>query len=215
LALALTAGVVSSSRAADIVTMPTANTLKAGQVQVAYYHLWLDYRAVGAPEHLGLGTIYYGATDRLQLDAWVTRPGRGSGSLVLNPSFVLVKESSSAPNIVVGAQDVANALDYKTSAYLAMAKTITNSERKLLPMVRLHLGAGTNMNHGVFGGLETTLYGPLGAVVTYSQNDKILDNRHVIAGLTFTFPHMPVVLKGGVLGRHTWVGIAYTMDFSK
>lgn len=209
--LALAVSAISAAPAADIVTLPTANQLKAGQVEAAYYRLDLDYPP-GAPTNMGLATLYYGFSNRFEVDAWWIDPNKGGDEIVINPSYLLVQESSNKPSLVVGAQDLFNALKGKPSWYVAGAKTIRARKGGLFPVVRLHAGWGSKANSGFFGGVQAMIYGPLGMVLLHSQNEGLLGGENLIAGLTFTFPKMPLVLKGGVLGKHTWIGIAYTFD---
>jgi hypothetical protein len=55
----------ASAWAGDIVTMPTANQLHKGEVDLAYYYLSLDLPE-GAPQHVNYQTVYVGFTDKFE-----------------------------------------------------------------------------------------------------------------------------------------------------
>ncbi|MGQ9697543.1 MAG: hypothetical protein ACUVRO_06070 [Armatimonadota bacterium] len=207
---------VSAAFAADIVTLPTANQLKGNQLEVAYYRLDLDFKAPpsAAPGKANLVTAYWGITDRLELDAWWYDPDLGGSDLALNASFLVVPESEAMPSIVVGAQDITTALPTgKVSWFAATAKNLVADEsRRFFPVVRLHAGVGSKQNRGVFGGIQAVIAGNLGLVVLRSTNKDLLGGRRWITGLTYTFPKTPLVIKAGTLGRHNWVGVAYTFS---
>lgn len=216
LCLALLAALLAASaaRAADIVTLPTANQTRAKDLELAYYRFDLDYPP-GAPTSLGIGTAYLGVTDWLEIDAWWLDPNKGGDKVQINPSILLMRESLVRPSIVIGAQDITSTFG-QPSYYIAAAKNvIALPTRGLLPVVRLHLGVGTKANEGVFGGVQVMLTRRVGAIALYSQNDGLLGGDNIIAGLTYNFPVIPLVLKGGVAGKHTWVGIAYTLGLSR
>ena len=59
----------SAATADDIVTMPTANQLKAGELDAAAYYLQPGCATSPAPEFVQYQTLYVGLTDRLEVDA--------------------------------------------------------------------------------------------------------------------------------------------------
>jgi len=213
LALALCLAVASAALAGDIVTLPTANQLKADQIELAYYRLDLNFRSPGAPSSAGLATAYWGITNRLELDAWWVHWNHGAGSdVAINPSFLVLPETVATPAVVVGAQDITGALPTgKVSYYVAAAKNVFHDpKRRFFPLIRLHGGVGTKMNNGFFGGVQAVVTGRLGLIILNSRN-PLLDGNHWITGLSYTFPRIPLVVKGGTLGRHAWIGAAYTL----
>ena len=62
LALALVAAMAAATvaYAADIVTVPTANQLKQGEVDLAYYYIGLDFPEP-MPQRVNVQTLYLGA----------------------------------------------------------------------------------------------------------------------------------------------------------
>jgi len=214
LLMAVFAVLASAAMAADIVTLPTANQLKADQLEIAYYRLDLDFKNPAAPGKANLTTVYWGITDRLELDAWWYDPEKGGSDLALNASFLVIPEGEVMPAVVVGVQDITTALPTgKLSWYAAAAKNVIVSEaRRFFPVVRLHGGVGAKQNNGIFGGVQALVTRNLGAVVLYSSNEALLGGRNWITGLTYTFPKTPLVLKFGTLGRHNWFGAAYTIS---
>jgi hypothetical protein len=215
--------VCSAVFAADIVTVPTANQLKAGQMDVAYYYLGLDMPK-GAPQSIQAQTLYVGVTDQLEVDFHRYDPEKNTDriSTIVNASVLLMSETASRPSVVVGGRNlgagqttlnpVANS--EKTSWFLSMAKNVTpmTPQGPKLPLIRVHLSVGTKDNtllgesrhEGLFGGLQALLTPEIGAVALYDGTDTI-------TGLTFTPKGAAYTIKGGTYGDHWWVGLSYAM----
>lgn len=219
LLLALCAGMVL---AADIVTMPTANQLKKGEVELAAYYLDLDLNApVGmAPEFVNYETLYVGVTDWLELDVHQANVNRDKSSTVFVVSGKLLAETQTLPDVVVGVRNLSGttttnnpvlaAKSDDPSYYISTAKTFFKGEPGP-PLVRLHLSYGTsdwtllgeNRHNGFFGGTQFLLTPEIGAVAIYDAQD-------LITGLTYMPKSVPgLTLKAGTYGTHTWVGVAY------
>lgn len=208
----------------DIVTMPTANQLKAREVDIAAYYLDLSMPS-GAPQFVYYQTLYVGLTDRIELDIHRAKVNRDEDSVVLVGSIKLVNEGPDTPDVVIGLRNITGSattlapkLRSKTerrSVYIAAAKTFfMNPEKPGPPLVRLHAGLGTEdwtllnegRHKGLFGGLQFLFHPVVGAVV---END----GRDWITGLTIMPLNSGVTLKGGTYGDHRWYGVAYRKQF--
>jgi hypothetical protein len=226
--LVLTLVAVSAAYCADIVTVPTANQLKAGQIDVAYYYLGLDLPA-GPPQNLQAQTLYIGLTDRVELDVHRYDPQKNldKTSTIVNATVLLLPETALNPAVVIGGRNLggeqttnnpgsatARANSKKRSWFISAAKNVTPMlpSGPKLPLVRLHVSLGTkdwtllggeeSRHGGLFGGVQALLTPEIGAVVLHDRQD-------LITGLTFTPGDKGVTLKGGMFGDHWWVGISY------
>lgn len=204
----------------DIVTMPTANQLKAGEVDVAAYYLGLDM-PVGAPQSVNYMTLYVGITDRLEIDAHRADVDKDETSTVVVASYKLLSETPTAPDLVVGVRNLfgeATTLNPAVrgksedrSYFLSAARTFfVNPDAPGPPLVRAHLSVGTadwtllgeKRHEGLFGGLQFLFRPDLGAVI---QND----GQDLITGLTYMPANTGLTFKAGTYGDHWWAGIAY------
>lgn len=209
----------------DIVTMPTANQLKAGELDVAGYYLGLDSKSP-APEYVQYQTLYIGITNRLELDAHRAAIDNNETATVLVGSVKLLSESQMLPDLVVGCRNLLGAptvinppgspVDFRSkskdrSYFLSGAKTFfLNPSKPGPPLVRAHLSVGTadwtllneKRHEGVFGGLQFLIRPDLGAVVQH-------DGQDLITGITFMPVGSGLTFKGGTFGDHWWAGIAY------
>lgn len=226
-AYALTALLLLASCACadDIVTMPTANQLKAGEVDVAVYYLGLDFPE-GAPQHVNYQTLYVGLTDMVELDVHRADVDKGKTSTVLVGSFKLLSETATVPDLVVGIRNIGGtattddnpltgiderAKSKKRSYFLSGAKTFfLNPAAPGPPLVRVHLSIGSEdwtllnekRHDGLFGGLQFLFRPEVGAVVQH-------DGQDLITGITFMPRNTGLTIKGGTYGDHWWAGIAY------
>ncbi len=220
LLVALGAGVAS---AGDIVTVPTANQVKAGEIDLAGYYIFVDNDAlVDAIQPLDIGsvraqTFYMGLTDEVELDIHrydVDKVGKDS---IYNLSVLLLKEDAKRPNLIIGGRDLTKVYGH-ASYYLCAAKTMNPpvGGPPTGPIYRLHLSVGTEDNtlfaegrhEGLFGGVQI-LFRPsnpaVGLVALYDATD-------VITGLTYVpKPRWPT-FKGGTFGGHWWVGVSHTFN---
>ncbi len=208
----------------DIVTMPTANQLKAREVDVAVYYLDLN-TPDGAPQFVQYQTLYLGLTDKIELDFHRADVNRDAKSVVTVASLKLLSEGPDTPDLVLGVRNLTgeattNDPDMRSktrrrSVFLAGAKTyFLKTEVKGPPLVRVHLGLGTEdytlMNEkrheGVFGGLQFLFHPVVGAVVER-------DGRDWITGITIMPPNTGLTIKGGTYGDHKWYGVAFRKQF--
>ncbi|MHB9134618.1 MAG: hypothetical protein ACYDBB_26390 [Armatimonadota bacterium] len=206
--------------AADIVTMPTANQLKQGEIDVAYYYLALDLPD-GAPQSVHYQTLYVGLTDWLEVDAHRADVDKDKTSVVLVGSIKLLSESPTKPDLVIGVRNFTgtattnNPMGLEASKdasyYITAAKTFFLQPAKPgPPLVRVHLGLGTEDNtllgesrhKGLFGGLQALFVPTVGGIVQY-------DGRDLITGLTYMPKGTDLTLKFGTYGDHKWVGVSW------
>jgi len=225
LALAVWAG---PARAGDIVTMPTANQLGAGEVDLAQYHIWFRYPpGSGAPTHAWFSTMYVGVTDRVEVDVWYINPNKQPSQTVINATGLLTSQrKGDYADVVVGIRDLGDSLErlfppagnhFERSVFVAAAKTLNPPPgpptKHDMPIWRAHLGVGTSLglgtnldrvgDGGVFGGLQVLVTPQIGAIALWDGTDDII-------GLTYTRkPDWPTI-KGGVFGDHWWIGVNYT-----
>jgi hypothetical protein len=204
----------------DIVTMPTANQLKAGEVDAAIYYLGLNLPA-GAPQQVNYQTLYVGITNRLELDVHHADVDKDETSTVLVGSLKLFSETKTMPDVVVGCRNITGeattrnpflrAKSEDRSYFISTAKTFfMNPKAPGPPLVRLHLSLGTpdwtllgdKRHDGVFGGLQFLFHPEFGAVTEY-------DGESWITGLTIMPKNSGLTFKGGTYGKHWWVGLAF------
>ncbi len=207
----------------DIVTMPTANQLKAGEVDAAGYYLSLDMPSA-APQFVQYQTLYLGLTDRFELDVHRAAVDKDETSTVYVLSAKLMDEGPVKPDLVFGIRNLTGeattlnpAVADKSedrSYFLSAAKTFfINPLKPGTPLVRAHLSVGTadwtllgeERHKGLFGGLQFLLTPTIGAVI---QND----GQDTITGLTIMPKGSGLTIKGGTFGDHSWVGIAWRKD---
>jgi hypothetical protein len=213
LALCLT---LTAAFAEDIVTVPTANQLCAGQFDVAAYHIELD---LDGPEGaVGAQTLYAGLSNSLELDVHrydVNLPGTDFDAVttIFNATYLVVREDATKPNVVIGGRDLSGELGH-ASWFVCSAKTLNPPAGPPTgPIYRLHLSLGTEDNtllgeprhEGLFGGVQICVkpvFPQVGVVGLY-------DGQDVITGVTFTPTESSPTFKGGTFGDHWWVGISY------
>jgi hypothetical protein len=209
--------------AGDIVTVPTANQVKAGEADVAVYYISVDNGSLIAPlRPLDIGfvraqTLYVGLTDRVELDVHRYDVDKVGAETIFNSTVVLQQEDLKHPIVVIGGRDLSRAYGH-ASYFVSAAKTLNPpvGGPPTMPIIRLHLSVGTKDNtlfgeerhEGLFGGVQMVLkpVNPmLGAIALY-------DGQDVITGLTVVpHPGWPTI-KGGTFGGHNWVGISYTFN---
>lgn len=212
-----------SAMAGDIVTVPTANQVKAGEADVAVYYISADEDSLIEPlQPLGIDfvraqTLYVGLTDRLELDVHRYDVDEVAVDSIFNATYVLQHETMKRPIVVIGGRDLSREYDH-ASYFVSAAKTLNPpvGGPPTEPIVRLHLSLGTEDNtlfgesrhEGIFGGVQALLRPSspaLGLVGLY-------DGRDVITGLTVVpQPGWPTI-KGGTFGGHWWVGLSYTFN---
>lgn len=198
--------------AADIVTMPTANQLKQGEVDVAAYYLGLDMPA-GAPQHVWYQTLYLGVTDRFELDVHRADVDVAGTSTVLVGSYLVNRETATLPDVVVGVRNFLEEDGIDPSYFVSTAKTFFLRDAGAPPLVRAHLSYGTEdltllgaeRHDGFFGGLQALVTPNWGAIALY-------DGEDVITGISYMPTGTDLTIKGGTYGDHWWAGIAWDKD---
>lgn len=204
------------SFAADIVTVPTANQLKQGQVDAAFYYIGLDWSA--PPENVKVQTVYLGLSDRLELDLHRYDVDTAGSSTIVNATMLLMPETLVTPDVVIGGRNIGatevggDPRSDKTSWFVAAAKTLNLPAQgpPKIPIIRLHAGIGTkdytllgeDRHGGIFGGVQALLTPQIGAVALH-------DGQDLITGLTYSPEGTGFTLKGGTFGDHWWVGVSW------
>ena len=233
LAIVILFSLVSSAYAADIVTVPTANQLKQGQFDLAYYYIHLDNppsapddgnhfdqldESPGAPKNVQVQTAYVGLTDRIELDAHRYDIDKLGDATIINASFLLMKETLATPDIIVGARNIGGTdvggvpNSDKRSWFVAAAKTLKlpQSGPPALPVIRLHAGLGTKDGTLLGEYRHNGLFGGVQVLLAPQVGAVALyDGQDLITGLTFSPKATGLTLKGGTFGDHWWVGLSW------
>jgi hypothetical protein len=215
--------ICATSFADDIVTMPTANQLKKGEVDAAAYYINCDYPA-SQPQFVQYQTLYVGLTDNIELDIHRANVDKDKASVVLVGSYKLLSETQTVPDLVIGVRNFNRATtttnpavkdkSEDASIFLSAAKTFFfNPTQPGPPLVRAHLSVGSSdwtlfgeeRHKGLFGGLQFLFTPCLGAVI---QND----GADTITGITIMPKGTGLTIKGGTFGDHTWIGLSWRKD---
>jgi hypothetical protein len=216
----------------DIVTMPTANELCAGQVDVAAYYIDIDSEALIPPlrpagiESARVQTMSVGLFDWWELDAQRYDVDVAGADTIFVTYFRLQAETPKRPQVVIGARDITNEFGH-ASYFLCTAKTLNPpvGGPPTGPIYRLHVSLGTEdqtlfgesisdgegRHEGLFGGLQVMihpLYPQLGAIALW-------DGADFISGVTYTPDANWPTFKAGTLGEHFWIGANYTFNYGK
>ncbi len=209
--------------AGDIVTVPTANQLKAGEVDLATYYVDVDRDSLIAPlrplgiDSVRIQTIYVGVTDNLEIDAHRYDVDAIGTETIWNATYLVQEEDAKHPAVVVGGRDLGRAYD-SASYFISAAKTLNPpvGGPPTEPVFRLHLSMGTEdktlfgekRHQGLFGGIQVLLRPAdpqIGLVALH-------DGQDLITGVTYTpKPDWPT-FKAGTFGGHWWVGINKTYN---
>ena len=209
--------------AGDIVTVPTANQVKAGEIDVADYYIFVDNDALIEPiqpldiDFVRVQTFYMGLTDEVEIDVHRYDVDVLGADTIFNATVLVLKEDMKKPNVVIGGRDLSNVYGH-ASYFVSAAKTLNPpvGGPPTKPIVRLHLSLGTEDNtlfgegrhEGLFGGIQV-LFRPANPAVGLVA---LHDGTDVITGLTVVpKPGWPT-LKGGTFGGHLWVGASYTFN---
>jgi hypothetical protein len=223
LAAALSLLIAGMALAGDIVTVPTANQVKAGEADVAIYYIGVDRDALIPPlrpigiEFVRAQTLYVGLTDQVELDVHRYDVDKIGAETIFNATVVVQDETLQHPIVVVGGRDLSRAYGH-ASYFVSAAKTLNPpvGGPPTGPIYRAHLSLGTEDNtlfgegrhEGLFGGLQVLvrpMYPQVGVVALY-------DGRDVITALTYTQDKKWPTVKGGTFGGHWWLGSSYTFN---
>jgi len=222
--LALLGLAAGAGMAADIVTVPTANQLKAGEVDVAAYYISVDEDSLipalhGAGiEFVRFQTLYVGVTDKVELDAHRADVDTAVPETIWNATVLLQQEDARRPAMVLGGRDLSRVYGH-ASYFLSAAKTLNPPTEgpPTEPIIRLHLSLGTadhqtlfmeERHEGIFGGIQCLLRPSDPAVGLIG----LYDGQDVITGITVVpEPGWPT-LKAGTYGGHWWVGVSHTFN---
>jgi hypothetical protein len=211
----LVAAAAGAGYAGDIVTVPTANQLRAGEVDVAAYYLGLKDLPF---EFVRVQTLYVGLTDKIELDAHRYDIDVVGDETVWNATVVLRQEDEKGPIVVLGGRDLSQAYGQHASYHLSAAKTLNPpvGGPPTEPIVRLHLSVGTEDNtllgeprhEGLFGGVQAIVR-PVSPMIGLVG---LYDGQDIITGVTVVpEPGWPTI-KAGTFGDHWWVGVNYTFN---
>jgi hypothetical protein len=201
--------------------MPTANQLKAGEIDLAGYYFGLDMPDE-APQNVNILAVAVGLTDRIEIDAYRADVDKDKAAAVVTGYFRIFSESEDKPDLVVGCKNIFGTKTTNASLYLrdksadqsyfvCAAKTFFLSPTAgAPPLVRLHVGLGTadwtlfgtDRHKGLFGGLQFLIRPDIGAVIQ-------LDGEDLITGLSYMPRNTGLTIKGGTFGDHWWAGVSY------
>ena len=222
--LAFVASVVSAH---DVITVPTANQLKQGEIELAYYYAFLRNNDP-KPEFMQIQTLYVGITDRLELDTHMYGIDSNRTSMILIGNVKLLSEDKYGADVVVGCKNMAGTptvdnppfstvnfrqLSTERSYYLCAAKTFQlggNRGPVRPPFLRVHLSLGSpdwtiglaKRHQGIFGGLQYVIT-PNFAVFAFE------DGRNIVSAIGYVPPKTNLMFRAGTLSAHWFVGLAY------
>jgi hypothetical protein len=221
-ALVFAASVVS---AYDIITVPTANLLKQGEIELAYYHAFLRGDNP-KPEFMHVETLYVGVTDRLELDAHSYAIDNNDTSVIVIGNVKLLSESKDGADVVFGCKNMTatptvdnppfSSVNYRKlsadqSYYLCAAKTFQlNNQPAGPPFLRVQLSLGTpdwtidlaKRHQGIFGGVQYVITPHIGVSV-------FDDSRNIITGICYFPTKSNLMLRAGTFASDWLLGIAY------
>jgi hypothetical protein len=227
--LLLVAIAAGTAMAGDIVTVPTANQLKAGEIDVADYYIFVDRSSLVAPlnqldiDFVRAQTLYCGLTDKVELDVHRYDADNPAGipplavHTIFNATYLVREEDAKGPNVVVGARDISRAYD-NTSYFISAAKTLNPpiGGPPTEPIFRLHVSVGTEDNTLFGEGRHDGLFGGVQVVVRPADPFVgligLYDGQDVITGVTYVPKDGWPTLKGGTFGGHWWAGVSYTFN---
>jgi len=208
-----------------ILSCPTANQQKAGQIRLCFSAVDPHNSSPQAPSHVNCYRAYMGITDQVEIDAYVRAPNHARPSRTYWHATLLVLEEARAnPAVVLGVSDIGRDWVYSAGAraghraerafFMAAAKTVNppaGGQKPEFPIVRLHLGAGTERHSGVFGGVQMKLNPKVGAVVLLLQDDALFapDDHDSIYALMYTpGPQWPT-FRIAKCGQKDVIGLSY------
>jgi hypothetical protein len=203
--------------------VPTANQLKAGEVDVAVYYISVDQGSLIPPlqpmdvDYVRFQTLYVGVTDKVELDAHRADVDVLGAETIWNATVVLQQEDLRRPMMVLGGRDLSRVYGH-ASYFLSAAKTLNPPTEgpPTEPIIRLHLSLGTEDNtlfgeerhEGIFGGVQCLLRPANPAIGLVG----LYDGQDVITAITCVpEPGWPT-LKAGTYGGHWWVGVSNTFS---
>lgn len=212
----------------DILTMPTANMLKQGELELSYYHIDLN-TPIAQPQIIEVQCIYVGVKDWLELNAQRVAVDKDATSVVVSGNLRLLQESPTTPDVVFGCRNIGatpttnnppfstfnfRAKSANQSYYLCAAKTFffdhDNSGQPTPPLIRFHAGLGTadwtigleERHDGLFGGIQAVITPYLGAIL-------LDDGRDLITGIAIAPGPPGLVIRAGGFGDRWYAGLAY------
>jgi hypothetical protein len=221
-ALVLATSVVS---AYDVLTVPTANQFKQGEIELAYYHAFLRTDDP-EPEFMHVETLYVGVTDRLELDAHRYAIDNNETSIILIGNVKLFSESKDGADVVLGCKNMTatptvdnppfSPVNYRQlsadqSYFLCAVKTFQLSRQPAgPPFLRVHLSLGTpdwtielaKRHQGFFGGVQYVITPHIGVSV-------FNDSRNIITGICYFPTESNLMIRAGAFGPEWLLGIAY------
>jgi len=89
----------------DVVSMPTANQLKAGEVDVAAYYFGLD-NPPGGPQNVNMQALNVGLTDTIEFDVYRADIDTNKTAAVATVYYKLLSETPTPPDLVVGWKNI-------------------------------------------------------------------------------------------------------------
>jgi hypothetical protein len=195
LLLALTLLAISAhlALAGDIVAMPTGNMMPAKTISLGYIY-WNTEGKNGVGDVTNVAELFYGVTDRLELDYlwlqpshWDKLPGADSSMSELNAYYAVAKEKTGThPSFIVGATNLTGnkwlpsasrpnppSFDDRVSCFALSSYNVKQPMGPPSwenPLVRVHLGWGNNwhINH-YFGGVQVMFSPKYGAALLNYQ----------------------------------------------
>lgn len=214
-ALLLAAAVTAPAFAADIVGMPVANLPKAGNVEFNYIY-WR--KPAPGLSHIGVAEVYYGISDQFEINTLTFAPQGMGTETELNVSYAVLPETAETPSLVVGATNLAEkparALPGRATPNSQVAPFAVSAYNLVVPqngppslhnpLIRLHLGYGTQIHADkFFGGVQFLVDPHVGGAVLNYQGQP---------GYMLTIipePGIPLEITGGWLQGEKFLRVGY------
>ncbi|MCX7780153.1 MAG: YjbH domain-containing protein [Negativicutes bacterium] len=191
---AAAAAAPSVNGSTGLIDNPSADTLRAGQFSLGYYHL----------KDGGVGTFNMNLMKNLEIGAAGFRMDNRDNNTLLNAKLSLVPETILTPGLAIGVED---ATDEQQRSIYAVAS-------KALPFgFRIHAGVGDGRFDGVFASLEKTI-NPLSIITgnnTFPATTLIIefDGKHTNYGARMSV--VPgVKLDAGWRDHQLYFGASFT-----
>lgn len=201
----------------SIITMPTADVAPPGLINLAAYAVNFDGSTPLGDTSMTVYIAYAAIAKNLELEANVydyNNSGFKQDFFVL--TYKVAEQTATMPQISVGVKNLNGEMlgndddpfDDAPTYFVAAVKVLSGPApgEPFKPVVRLHVGLGTNYHEGLFGGLQALVTPQLGLAALNDANDTLL------AATYKPSPNSPT-FKAGTLGDHTWFGIDYDLKF--
>jgi hypothetical protein len=196
---------------------PDDRVLPSREFSIGYHYL--DKRIFGRGDNLNIFSVGYGFTP--QLEAGLAYVDNGSGDLVVNAKYQILRERSNAPSLTVGVVDLFDQLNRDPGAYLLLGKNLTAASRDVRTeaqgrLVHGYIGLGTGTYEGLIVGLSFVANPQLTLMAEYSPEGPLTGRDDTFnVGLRYAIRNR-IRLDAGLFDFDNFgVGVSFTSGFSR